>query len=126
MSGYLLEYVVLERKLLISSGKLSNDSVCFFPPPSSDKYQEREDYVDEARAMDDSYYNRLQARPKYNYLDRDLQLPVQLHQNVQSYRDSPDEGKTIDLHFPELMDYWILLLSSYSRNIDSEVSWEQH
>lgn len=51
--------------------------------------------MDEARAMDESYYSRIQARPKYNYLDRDLQLPVQIHQNVQSYRDSPDEGECI-------------------------------
>lgn len=43
--------------------------------------------------MDESYYSRIQARPKYNYLDRDLQLPVQIHQNVQSFRDSPDEGE---------------------------------
>lgn len=49
--------------------------------------------MDEARAMDQSYYSRIQAMPKYNYLDRDLQLPVQIHKNVQSYRDSPDEGE---------------------------------
>lgn len=47
--------------------------------------------------MDDTpyYHRRTQAMPKYNYLDRDLQLPVQIHQNAPSYRDSPDEEISI-------------------------------
>lgn len=59
--------------------------------------------------------------PKYNYLDRDLQLPVQIHQNVQSYRDSPDEGELV---------IWvtgnIMLIVLPSRNFDPEVPGQQH
>lgn len=66
-----------------------------YHPLPSDKYAERQDYVDEARNMDEVYFNRLAAAPKFNYLDRDLQLPVQIHQNAQSFRDSPDEGNGV-------------------------------
>lgn len=87
---------MVPKSPLREEAKLGQETHIISPSrlPFSDKFEEdREDYVDEARAMDQSYYSRIQAMPKYNYLDRDLQLPVQIHKNVQSYRDSPDEGE---------------------------------
>ena len=68
--------------------------------------------------MDDSYYSRIQ-RPKY--LDRDLQLPIQIHPNVQPYRDSPDEG---ELRSPTSNPQLIRPCSS--RNLYPKVSGQQH
>lgn len=65
----------------------------------SDKFDDREDFVDDASAMEGSYIGRNPALSKYNYLDRDLKLPIQIHQNATSYRDSPDQGKLTGEHF---------------------------
>lgn len=63
--------------------------------------------------------------PKYNYLDRDLQLPVQIHQNAQSYRDSPDEGTQVHkVHIYLPTD--LVIIANRFRNLHPEVPGQQH